>query len=480
MTMLTRRRLLVSLGTGLVGTALARRAHAAEAVDVVVVGAGLSGLNAALILAGEGARVVVLEASDRIGGRCWTGDAIPGRPEFGASQVGTLYARVRDVVARLGVALVPVPAQERGMAYSIRGQLIAPGEWERSPVNLTQGGERAVPPGMLFEHFVARGNPLKGTDDWLRPEAARYDVSIAAWLRQQGASAEALRLVNEGLTPRDIHDNSLLTLLQESTRLGLDIQAGQRVGATDPLAAQAAIRGGTSRLPEAMAARLGDAVRLRRIVAAIRMEAEGADVVCLDGTTIRCGHVVAAVPFGALRRIAIAPELDGNQALAVSRMPYGDTTRVFLAASGKFWEQDGLPASLWSDGPVNAALKFTGADGADYVLAQSTGKKAERLNQLPPAARGQFVVAELAKLRPSTQGKLRVVGVHAWEQQPFIAGCRHTYRPGEVRQFAADMIRPHWRLHFAGEHTRRTEIGMESAMESGERVALEILSRGVA
>jgi monoamine oxidase len=70
-----------------------------------------------------------------------------------------------------------------------------------------------------------------------------------------------------------------------------------------------------------------------------------------------------------------------------------------------------------------------------------------------------------------------VVGVHAWEQQPFIAGCRHTYRPGEVRLFAPDMIRPHWRLHFAGEHTRRTEIGMESAMESGERAALEILGR---
>jgi monoamine oxidase len=32
-------------------------------------------------------------------------------------------------------------------------------------------------------------------------------------------------------------------------------------------------------------------------------------------------------------------------------------------------------------------------------------------------------------------------------------------------------------LHFAGEHTRRLEIGMESAMESGERAAFEILER---
>jgi monoamine oxidase len=39
------------------------------------------------------------------------------------------------------------------------------------------------------------------------------------------------------------------------------------------------------------------------------------------------------------------------------------------------------------------------------------------------------------------------------------------------------MATPHQRLHFAGEHTRRLEVGMESAMESGERAATEILER---
>ena len=45
---------------------------AEEAADVVIIGAGFSGLNAALILAGEGAKVVVLEASRRVGGRAYT------------------------------------------------------------------------------------------------------------------------------------------------------------------------------------------------------------------------------------------------------------------------------------------------------------------------------------------------------------------------------------------------------------------------
>ena len=37
------------------------------------------------------------------------------------------------------------------------------------------------------------------------------------------------------------------------------------------------------------------------------------------------------------------------------------------------------------------------------------------------------------------------------------------------------MAVPHGRIHFCGEHTGLADRGMEAAMESGERVAIEIL-----
>ena len=39
------------------------------------------------------------------------------------------------------------------------------------------------------------------------------------------------------------------------------------------------------------------------------------------------------------------------------------------------------------------------------------------------------------------------------------------------------MAEPHGRVHFAGEHLRESELGMEAAMATGERAAIAIISR---
>jgi monoamine oxidase len=454
---------------GLAGLALAGYTgggvRAAERTDVIVIGGGLSGLYAALLLADGGARVTLLEATERVGGRAFTGDQLPGRPELGASQVGKFYARTRDVAQRLKVPLEPLVDRVAPTAYSVGGVLVRKADWPASPVNRTVGDERALPPPFLFEALLATRNPFRNVDDWLQPDAARYDIAMGDWLRGLGLSPEALRLIAAGIVPTDIWSTSLLTMLQESTRQALDFRSGE----------QFRVAGGTSRLPEAMARALGDSLRMGQAVAAIEQGDGRPTVRCLDGTRYSADFVVAAVPFAVLRRIAMDPPLTGVQAEAVYRMPYGNTTVIHLRASAPFWEQDGYDASLWTDGAITAVRTTIDGNGA-YLAALATGYKADRLDQLPARERGEFVVAELGRLRPSTRGKLAVTGVHSWAGQPFIGGCRHSYGPGDVTRFQPVMAQPHGRLHFAGEHTRRLEVGMEAAMESGERAAFEILS----
>src|SRR5829696_3940565 len=73
----TRRQLLAAgAGAGVAAAAAASRfapaARAADSPRIVVVGAGLAGLSCAYRLNQAGYAAQVHEASDRIGGRCWT------------------------------------------------------------------------------------------------------------------------------------------------------------------------------------------------------------------------------------------------------------------------------------------------------------------------------------------------------------------------------------------------------------------------
>lgn len=480
----SRRTVLKGATASVATAAVTPRGRAATRTDVIIMGGGFAGLKAAILLADEGMKVTVLEANNRVGGRAFTADHVYGKPEFGASQVGPYYARVRDMADRLGVELAPGSNINAPFTLSVGDTLIRREDWEGHKLNTTVGDERAVLPSAMQSYYMGKYNPLEGFDDWLEPEAAKFDIPFGNWLLEKGISRDALRFINEGLIAPDVWNVSLLTLMQEATRGALMSGAGAGSSGQDRFE-QAALTsshvvGGTSRLPEAMAAYLGDAVKLNKIVTEIDMSSgSGVSVSCLDGTTYESDFAISAIPFGPLRRISISPALEGEQAAAVRHMPYANNTQVHIRLKGTpYWEEDGMDASLWTDGALNLVRQPIGYDGSrDRLVVVCVGKKGERLDQLPPEQRGEFVIREIERLRPSTKGKMEVTGVHSWPQYDFVSGCRHSYGPGQVTRFAHDMIKPHHRLHFAGEHTRRLEIGMESAMESGERAAFEILER---
>ncbi|MDP6674581.1 MAG: FAD-dependent oxidoreductase, partial [Gammaproteobacteria bacterium] len=270
MTLATRRDLIKGLGGLAAVGATARLRAAPERADVVVIGGGFAGLNAAIVLSDAGANVTVLEAGGRIGGRAYTADQWTDRPELGASQIGPLYGRIRNAADRFGVALKPFPVQSEPFVFAIGDQLIAASDWAQSPFNKTVGEERGVPPSFLLPSYISKHNPLKGSDDWLQPGAAEFDVAAADWLRAHGASNEALRLMNAGVVADELSRVSLLTMLQESTRLMIAIRAA--AVAQPAVAKTAQVAGGTSRLTEAMALHLGDRVRMNQAVTAIRMD----------------------------------------------------------------------------------------------------------------------------------------------------------------------------------------------------------------
>ena len=436
--------------------------------DVVVIGAGLSGLNAALILQEQGLDVLVVEGSKRIGGRVYTIENLPHRPDAGGSEFSiTSYARVVDMVNRLG--LEPIPWRGRGIefAFHVGGETLTASEWPAAEVNRVRGPARNAPPIALPEMFLPRPSPLPTHDAWLLPEAAGFDVPWGDFMREAGADEEAIRLIGLRNSADDLNEVSALWRLHTS-------KFAEDSGGLESLRN---IEGGMGRVTDGMASLLNRPVQLGTRVTGLSTDTETVTIGIGSGDSIRARFAICTASLTQLRGMAIEPALPELQAAAVSEIPYDQHAEVFFDIEQPFWEEDGLPSSTWTDGPLGLVLHLRESGPHGYLWFAVTGKASRSLQALDGQALMQAVEEQFLRIRPAARGRIRPMAAHSWTQDPWSMGHLAYRAPGQITRFGNVAAEPHGRIHFAGEHTAVTASGMEGAMESGERAALEIIDR---
>lgn len=477
---LNRRAVLKAMGIAAAATAVPGTLRAQNRSDVLVIGAGLSGLAAALLLEQAGLNVRVIEGRDRVGGRVESVRALPGAPESGGTGFSPGYARLVDAARTHGVELIPVLPM---LPYYSKRELFLDGrhvpleDWPAHPRNPFPDEARATPPWVYLRQLTAAANPLKTADAWLAPENAHLDISFYDWLRQQGVSDDTIRMTFE-IEPshgNTAHDVSALMMLFSASFVNVQRKLA-KPGESPILTA----KGGNQSIPEAMAAALSNEVELGREVVAIHDADDHVEVSCADGKVYKAGHVVCSLPCAVLRRIAISPPLPAAQARAVHTLDSQLVNLVHMAPRDPFWEEEGLSPNMFSDGLVsNLVGEHKGSDPADVtsVTAWIRGHKAAYLDQIPEAEARKMVLDDIAQRRPASKGKLEIVAYKSWYRDRFSSGDWAVWQPGQVSTLAPHVAQAHGRLHFCGEHTARLNRGMEGAMESGERVAIEVLEQ---
>lgn len=449
-----------------------------ELLDVLVVGAGLAGLHAAELLEQQGLRVAVVEASDRVGGRLRTGRAEGYTAELGGSEVGPLYGRVRDACARLNVGLLNDAPRAGPFVLDVGGDMILPANWASSDKNHMAGAERQILPFLLQNRLFFDWLPFEDPADWLNETHHKLDVSAAEFMRQRGVSEAAIRLADIDLNGPSLAAISAMSIFRDLARVKVE-------GFRDPTrpqygnnsnAVSSFIEGGSDMLPRALAASLKGMVRLGAPVVQIDQTEREVEARLYDGSRIRSRFMIMAAPFSAVRHIRFTPGLPQLQANAVHGAAYSATTQFHFRVTRKFWDDDGLPPSLWSDRLYERGFHIAnrGGDMGSYTVWLN-GDGANRIQAMPQEAQLALIMAELEKARPSIRGALQPLFGYSWEANPFVGGNKHVFCAGQVKQFAKEMGLPHGRIHFAGEHLRRIEPGMESAMETAEIAALEVL-----
>jgi monoamine oxidase len=443
--------------------------------DVIVVGAGVAGLNTAWLVEQQGFKVLLLEARSRVGGRIFTLFDEPGYPEMGFNSMGSGYGRGIDAAARAGVPLVDISKRQQSGASQelvLGGRPIARSAWPTHPANPFPAKLKAMLPWEVVPRLVAQHNGLKDWSSWYGPANRPLDVSMHDFLAGLGLDDAAIRLAMD-VAPyhgTNAYDVSALQYQYSDGWTKGQIAAGP---------GSFAVKGGNMHLPIAMAKLLKGDLLLNKEIVSVSSGADLARVACRDGTGYSARRVVMALPFSILRQIRIEPGLAGDQARAVHTLLSQPISVMFLRVSSPFWSEDGRDPAMWTDGPAGwvTAQRFGRSDGeVTGLMAQARGQLSHFWDRLGPQAAKQLVVQEIERLRPAARGKLKATHLQSWSMERFSGGGWGVHGPGGAGLVAA-MAQPAGRVHFAGEHTAPANRGLEAALESSERVSIEVMDQ---
>ena len=470
----TRRRLLKSGASALGASALAPISRAENKADVVVIGAGLSGLYASMLLERAGLNVLTIEGSGRIGGRLFTLDQLPGKPEAGGQTIGPTYGRMLFLAHHFGADLGKVsyaPGPEKfNQILNVGGDRLTPDQWSGSKHNPFPEPYKSVLPDRLLMQVMGYP-PFAEPNSWTSPSLFDLDISTAEFLKSKGFDQMSIDMMgisnNYG---RNLEHSSLLYLHKTNHLVftSINTPGGSHT-----------VKGGNQKVPELMAASLNSPVQMNKKVMAIREIGNSVEVDCNDGSSYTASYVISSVPCTMLRQIDLQVGLPSLQHRAFNELTYSSVFQAHFSVVKPFWKGRGFMPNVWSDSLIERVFasdpEYTGE--ITNLTVWINGQTVDRVEGLSEERARELIEKDFYRVLPEAKGAVEFQALHSWGKYPFTQGAFSCWSPGQVKTFANIISQPAGRLHFAGEHTGQWSSGMEAALESGERAALEIIEK---
>ncbi|GAC1385830.1 MAG: FAD-dependent oxidoreductase [Marmoricola sp.] len=429
-------------------------------VDTIVVGAGVSGLTAARLLASAGQRVVVLEARDRVGGRVHTLRQDGACLDLGASWIHG----IDDNPLHSAVAAFGMPTLEFSVgSYQPDGR----------PIAYYGVDGRALSP----EAAAAFAADIHAFDELLAQTIAAssagtsYQTVVEATLAALSWTEERRARVREFLEHRTEEQYGVWIATLDAHGLDDDQVEGDEVVFPQGY--------------DALATALADGVdiRLSSVVSVIRSRADGV-VVSTDAQDLSADQVILTVPIGVLRsgELRIEPPLPEPVAGALERLEMNQFEKVFLRFDERFWDEGVYairrqgPAAAW----WHSWYDLTPVHDVPTLLTFAAGPCAEAIRSWSDDEIAQSVLAALREIYPEAPDYVGVQ-VTRWQDDPFARGS-YAYMTVGSRPEDHDLLATPVGgvLHLAGEAAWTEDPAtVTAAFRSGHRAAENVLGRAI-
>jgi monoamine oxidase len=447
---------------------------AIEKVDVAIIGAGLSGLTAARLLAKAGKNVSVLEAQDRVGGRTWSQPLGNGSfIDIGGQWIGRGHTSMYELAEEAGIKTFPTYNdglnlwKKKGKIKRYKGETPPMGLFALLSANTNM---------KRFDRISASIDPFQ---PWLVKNASSMDtVSLGAWLDQEVNNAKARKLIKriaEGELCTSTYEVSLLQALSSAKATGSLKQAES----VEDGALRDRLEGGAQEICNYLYEQVQSAVKLNCPVRFVEQTKEG---IKLGNPTFHlvAQKVIITAPLPTVKNINFTPALPVEKQILINNMKMGTVVKCHAVYDTPFWREEGLSGASFSLDDVIELSVDNSCPGSQSGILTSLihADRAEYLLALNPADRKREVLEAYVERFGKKARSPLYYHDYSFSNNPWIGGAyTGFFKKGIFSEYGPYLQKATNNIHWAGTETATFFKGfMEGAVLSGKRVAQEILA----
>ena len=462
-----------------------------KGAKVLILGAGLAGMVAALELRAAGYKVEVLEYREKAGGRCWTLRGGDTYTEMGGATQSVSFADgnyinpgpwripfdhhgVLDYCQRLGVQLEPFiqknhnaylhnsaafggkPQRFKHIATDYRGhvsELLAKAVNQNRLDDMLTAENREA----LIESLRATGALDKTNAYTASPLTSRY----RGYGKEPGAGFDGAPSASSPLGLSEILQSDLWKSLPQAELVDHQMPLFQPVGGMDMIA-------------QALEREVSDLITYNAKVTSLQQDDRGVSVTYeMSGSggtrTATADWCVCTIPFSILGQMDhnLSPELTA----AVNNVYYRGSAKWGLEFKRRFWEEDEhiYGGISYTDLPIELISYPSGgmfSKGPGVLLGGYTWDDAQvyEFNAMQPEDRIKWAVEFGSKIHPQYVDEFKSGVSVVWHKVPWVLGCFGIWRDKQTHY--ANAVKIDNRVVCAGEHVSYLGAWMEGAILS--------------